>query len=70
MLIVCPDALILWGKVLVVDALADYGVTHIEIPVSPERVWRARHDGGAPSTGNSRGNAVGIGVLFNDLDGL
>jgi carbon-monoxide dehydrogenase large subunit len=25
----------------VVDALADYGVTHIEMPVTPERVWRA-----------------------------
>ena len=32
-----------------VDALADYGVTHIEMPVTPERVWRAIHDGGAPS---------------------
>ena len=46
---VCPDALMLWGKVLVVDALADYGVTHIEMPVTPERVWRAIHDGGVPS---------------------
>jgi carbon-monoxide dehydrogenase large subunit len=27
----------------VVDALADYGVTHIELPVTPERVWRAMH---------------------------
>jgi carbon-monoxide dehydrogenase large subunit len=33
----------------VVDALADYGVTHIEMPVTPERVWRAIHVGGAPS---------------------
>jgi carbon-monoxide dehydrogenase large subunit len=29
----------------VVDALADYGVTHIEMPVTPERVWRAIRDG-------------------------
>ena len=29
----------------VVDALADYGVTHIEMPVTPERVWRAIHGG-------------------------
>jgi len=25
----------------VVDALSDYGVTHIEMPVTAERVWRA-----------------------------
>jgi carbon-monoxide dehydrogenase large subunit len=25
----------------VVDALADLGVTHIDMPASPERVWRA-----------------------------
>jgi carbon-monoxide dehydrogenase large subunit len=29
----------------VVDALADYGVTHIEMPVTPERVWRAMRNG-------------------------
>ena len=27
----------------VVDALAEYGVTHIEMPCTPERVWRAIH---------------------------
>jgi len=27
----------------VVDALAEYGVEHIEMPVTPERVWRAIH---------------------------
>lgn len=27
----------------VVDALVDFGVTHIEMPVTPERVWRAMH---------------------------
>ena len=27
----------------VVDALAEYGVEHIEMPVTPERVWRAVH---------------------------
>jgi len=28
----------------VVDALAEFGVAHIEMPVTPERVWRAiRH---------------------------
>jgi len=25
----------------IVDALSDYGVTHIEMPATPERVWRA-----------------------------
>ena len=28
----------------VVDALADLGVTHIDMPASPERVWRAIHE--------------------------
>jgi carbon-monoxide dehydrogenase large subunit len=31
----------------IVDALADLGVTHLEMPVTPERIWRviqtARH---------------------------
>ena len=25
----------------IVDALAEFGVTHIEMPATPERVWRA-----------------------------
>jgi aerobic carbon-monoxide dehydrogenase large subunit len=25
----------------VVDALAEFGVEHIELPATPERVWRA-----------------------------
>jgi carbon-monoxide dehydrogenase large subunit len=25
----------------VVDALAEFGVTHIEMPVKPERIWHA-----------------------------
>ena len=29
----------------VVDALAEFGVTHIEMPVTPERVWRAIQSG-------------------------
>jgi carbon-monoxide dehydrogenase large subunit len=28
----------------VVDALADLGVTHIDMPASPERVWQAIRD--------------------------
>jgi carbon-monoxide dehydrogenase large subunit len=31
----------------VVDALAPYGVRHMDMPVRPERVWKAIHDGGA-----------------------
>jgi carbon-monoxide dehydrogenase large subunit len=27
----------------IVDALAEFGVTHIEMPATPERVWRAIH---------------------------
>jgi carbon-monoxide dehydrogenase large subunit len=27
----------------IVDALSDFGVTHIEMPATPERVWRAMH---------------------------
>jgi aerobic carbon-monoxide dehydrogenase large subunit len=25
----------------VVDALKDYGIRHIDMPLTPERVWRA-----------------------------
>jgi carbon-monoxide dehydrogenase large subunit len=32
----------------IVDALAEYGVTHIEMPCTPERVWRAIHDSNPP----------------------
>jgi carbon-monoxide dehydrogenase large subunit len=33
----------------VVDALAGYGVTHLELPITAERVWRAMRDGKTPS---------------------
>ncbi len=29
----------------VVDALAEFGVTHIEMPVTPEKIWRAIQTG-------------------------
>jgi len=32
----------------VVDALSDYGVAHIEMPVTPERVWRAMREATTP----------------------
>jgi carbon-monoxide dehydrogenase large subunit len=28
----------------IVDALAEFGVSHIEMPATPERVWRAIRD--------------------------
>jgi carbon-monoxide dehydrogenase large subunit len=28
----------------IVDALAEFGVTHIEMPATPERVWHAIQD--------------------------
>jgi carbon-monoxide dehydrogenase large subunit len=28
----------------VVDALADHGVTHLEMPVTPQRIWQALQD--------------------------
>ena len=28
----------------VVDALAEFGVKHLEMPATPERVWRAIHE--------------------------
>ena len=35
----------------VVDALADLGVTHIDMPASPERVWRAIRDARRAASG-------------------
>lgn len=29
----------------VVDALSDYGVTHLDMPLTPEKIWRAIQDG-------------------------
>jgi carbon-monoxide dehydrogenase large subunit len=31
----------------IVDALSPYGVTDVEMPAKPERVWRAIQEGGA-----------------------
>jgi aerobic carbon-monoxide dehydrogenase large subunit len=31
----------------VMDALSDYGVRHIDMPVTPERIWRAIRNGQA-----------------------
>ena len=40
----------------IVDALSVYGVRHIEMPATPERVWRAIQ-GGAAARRRSRGRA-------------
>jgi aerobic carbon-monoxide dehydrogenase large subunit len=39
----------------VVDALAEFGVTHIEMPVTPERIWRAIQDSLSPRAGRGSG---------------
>jgi aerobic carbon-monoxide dehydrogenase large subunit len=33
----------------IVDALREFGVTHVELPATPERVWRAIHQARAAS---------------------
>ena len=38
----------------VVDALRDFGVTHIEMPATSERVWRAMQDGKGAAAGSKR----------------
>jgi carbon-monoxide dehydrogenase large subunit len=35
----------------IVDALAEFGVTHIDMPATPERVWQAIQD--ARNSGNT-----------------
>jgi carbon-monoxide dehydrogenase large subunit len=35
----------------IVDALAEFGVRHIEMPATPERVWRAIREARAAATG-------------------
>ena len=38
----------------VVDALSEYGITHIDMPLTPERVWRAIQDAKAKAAWRSR----------------
>ena len=33
----------------VMDALSPYGVTHLDMPLTAEKVWRAIKDGNTPS---------------------
>ena len=33
----------------VIDALSDYGIRHLDMPVTAEKVWRAIRDAGAGS---------------------
>jgi carbon-monoxide dehydrogenase large subunit len=37
----------------IVDALAELGVEHIEMPATPERVWRAIHEARSKATSGS-----------------
>ncbi|MGH6671751.1 MAG: xanthine dehydrogenase family protein molybdopterin-binding subunit [Xanthobacteraceae bacterium] len=39
----------------VVDALAEFGITHIEMPVTPERIWRAIQYSLSPHAGRGSG---------------
>jgi carbon-monoxide dehydrogenase large subunit len=34
-----------------VDALEPYGVTHVDMPVTPARVWEAMRNGGTEPPG-------------------
>jgi carbon-monoxide dehydrogenase large subunit len=43
----------------VVDALAPLGVTHIDKPCTPERVWRAIQDAAAAGSGSGSGSSGG-----------
>jgi carbon-monoxide dehydrogenase large subunit len=36
----------------VVDALEPFGVDHVEMPMTEERVWRATQEGGAAQGGD------------------
>jgi carbon-monoxide dehydrogenase large subunit len=40
----------------VLDALAPYGVTHVDLPCTPERVWRALRDAHRPTEDRSNDN--------------
>ena len=37
----------------IVDALAEFGVTHVEMPATAEKVWRAMQAGRPASTGGT-----------------
>ena len=37
----------------IVDALAEFGVTHVEMPATAEKVWRAMRSGRTVSTGGT-----------------
>jgi carbon-monoxide dehydrogenase large subunit len=43
----------------IVDALSEFGVRHIEMPATPERVWRAIQDAGASSSPRRHGEHGG-----------
>jgi carbon-monoxide dehydrogenase large subunit len=38
----------------VIDAVAHLGVTHLDMPISPEKVWRAVSEGGNTASNRPR----------------
>jgi carbon-monoxide dehydrogenase large subunit len=52
----------------VVDALAHLGVRHLDMPSSPERVWRAMADARAATRGGARGTTGHEGPDRRDRD--
>jgi carbon-monoxide dehydrogenase large subunit len=44
----------------VVDAVADLGVSHIDMPASPERVWRAIQEAQRQSTRSDNRSMCGL----------
>jgi carbon-monoxide dehydrogenase large subunit len=47
----------------IVDALAEFGVRHIEMPATPERVWRAIRDAQAEPAGGAGRSRSGSGSV-------
>ncbi|MBA3659274.1 MAG: molybdopterin-dependent oxidoreductase [Gemmatimonadales bacterium] len=46
----------------VVDALSDYGITHIDKPLTPSRVWAAIQSARQHGNGSANGNGAAIGT--------
>ena len=39
----------------IIDALSDYGIRHLDMPVTPEKVWRAVNAAGGCRMGRAKG---------------
>ena len=42
----------------VVDALGEFGVTHMDMPATPERIWRTIQEGQAAKTAKAADRAI------------